>query len=356
MVAAGGEVWAVNHLIFLGTYTGDNGSAGIYAARFDEETGALALAGPTYFVENPTFLAVDRARRRLLVASEVDDGQIVSLRYDPDTGALAAAEGQSAQGSYPCHVSLTPDGRFALTASYGDGRIAILPIAADGTLEAASDAVQHEGAGPHESQKGPHAHMMIPDPSGRFALAADLGCDRVFVYTITADGKLVPQSEGIVPPGSGPRHLTFSGDGRFAYLINEHGSTITVFAWDAAAGTLTAVQRVPTLPDDFSDRNACADIHLSPDGRFCYGSNRGHDSLVRFAVDAETGALSPLGHVGTGIDNPRNFALDPSGAFVLVANQDTHDVIVFRRESQTGALIETSERIAVPAPVCIVFA
>jgi 6-phosphogluconolactonase len=345
----------MSHLVFLGTYTDNNASAGVYAARFDDASGALTLTGQTARITNPTFVAADPARNLLLVAGEMDSGTVQSLRYDSESGALTPLSTQSAGGPGTCHVNFTRDGRYALAANYTGGSVALLPVNADGTLVPASDVVKHVGSGPKPEQSGPRAHQIQSDPSGRFALAVDLGCDRIFVYQID-DGKLVKVSEGVVPPGSGPRHLAFSPNARFAYVINEHGSTVTTFAWDGGAGTLTPIETIPTLPEGYSGKSYCADIHLSADGRFLYGSNRGHDSIAVFSVDREAGRLTPLGHVTGDIRWPRNFALTPSGRWLLVANQNGDSIVTFARDAETGALTPTGQRLSLPAPVCIEFA
>jgi 6-phosphogluconolactonase len=345
----------MSHLVFLGTYTDNNASEGVYAARFDDETGALTLTGQTARITNPTFVAADPPRHLLLSVGETDTGTVNTLRYDPESGALTPLSTQSAGGAGTCHVSFTKDGKYALAANYTGGSVALLPVNADGTLAPASDIVGHAGSGPKPEQDGPRAHQFQPDPSGRFALAVDLGCDRVFVYRID-DGKLIKVSEGVVSPGSGPRHLAFSPDARFAYVINEHGSTVTTFTWDGKTGTLTPIETVPTLPEGYSGQSYCADIHLSADGRFLYGSNRGHDSIALFSVNRETGRLTPRGHVTDGIRWPRNFVIAPSGRWLLVANQNSDSVVTFARDEETGALTPTGQRLSVPAPVCIEFA
>jgi 6-phosphogluconolactonase len=345
----------MSHLVFLGTYTDNKASEGVYAAHFDDETGALTLTGQTARITNPTFVAADPTRHLLLSVGETGSGTVHSLRYDPESGALTPLSAQSAGGAGTCHVNFTKDGRYALAANYSGGSVALLPVNTDGTLAPASDVVKHEGSGPKPEQNGPRAHQFQPDPVGRFALAVDLGCDRVFVYRIE-DSKLVKVSEGVVPPGSGPRHLAFSPDARFAYVISEHGCTVTTFRWDGTSGTLTALETISTLPEGYTGQSYCADIHMSADGRFLYGSNRGHDSIAVFAVEGTSGRLTPRGHVTGDIRWPRNFAIAPSGRWLLVANQNGDSIVTFARDAETGALTPTGQRLSIPAPVCIEFA
>jgi 6-phosphogluconolactonase len=236
--------------------------------------------------------------------------------------------------------------------------VAVLPIDPDGRLAPASARVQHEGSSVHRRQRAPHAHWIDVDPSGRFALVADLGLDEILSYRLDAGGRLTPYPEGTarLAPGAGPRHLAFHPDGRRAYVIDEIDSTITVLAYDPAAGRFETLQRVSTLPEDYQGSSTTAEIALDPSGRFAYGSNRGHDSIAIFAIDIETGRLTPAGHQPSGGRTPRSFAIDPSGRFLLAANQGSDNVAVFRISREDGALAPIGEPLRVPRPVCILFA
>jgi 6-phosphogluconolactonase len=232
-------------------------------------------------------------------------------------------------------------------------------VAEDGSLNPASDTVQHEGSGPNERrQQGPHAHSINLDPDNRFAFVADLGIDRVMIYRVDeAPGKLVPNSPpyAAVAGGSGPRHFDFHPSGNFAYLINEMGNTITAFAYDPDQGTLERLQAAPTLPDDFEGRNTTADLHVHPSGAFLYGSNRGHDSIVVYAIDRESGTLSYVDRTATQGKTPRNFAIDPTGTYLLAANQDSDTIVTFRIDPETGKLTPAGQETAVSMPVCVKF-
>lgn len=346
--------------VYIGTYTRTE-SEGIYVYRFDDEAGDLTALG-TAEAENPSFLALHPQHRFLYAVGEggKDAGAVNAFELDPLTGQLTHLNQRSSHGTSPCHLAVERDGRFVYVANYGSGTLAVYPIEADGRLGEATDVVQHEGSGPNpRRQQGPHAHSITLDRSNRFAFAADLGADRLMIYELDFNnGKLLPntaQPYVAVAPGAGPRHFTFHPTSEYAYLINEMGNSIVAFDYDAVDGRLTELQTVPTLPEDFDGKNTCADIHVAPSGDVLYGSNRGHDSLVIYAIDRESGELTYRDHVSTGGATPRNFAIDPSGNFLLAANQDSDNVVVFRIDRDTGALTPTGHEIEVPMPVCVKF-
>jgi 6-phosphogluconolactonase len=256
-------------------------------------------------------------------------------------------------------VSVHPSGRFALAAHYGSGQVAALPIGPDGRLGSASDVAQHAGQGPNASrQEGPHAHFVATDPSGRYVLACDLGIDRIMVSTLDlATGKLLPNGlpYAQVSSGAGPRHLAFHPSGRHVYVINELDSTLSAFAFDAARGALQILQTVSTLPGGFTGPSHTAQVVVHPSGRFVYGSNRGHDSIVIFAIDATSGRLTLVDHASSGGKTPRNFNVDPTGTFLLVGNEASDTIVTFRVDRETGRLAMTGQTMASPAPVCIQF-
>jgi 6-phosphogluconolactonase len=248
---------------------------------------------------------------------------------------------------------VSPQGGEVLVANYSGGNIALLPTQPDGNLDPASDVEQHEGSSLNEQrQKGPHAHCIVTDSAGNYAFSADLGIDQVLIYRLQ-DNALIPTGHVPVAPGAGPRHFTFNPDGDRAYVINELNSTVTAFKYED--GVLEETQTIGTLPDGFDGDNFPADIHVSSDGRFVYGSNRGHDSIVVFGIDPDSGLLSSVQHEGTGGEWPRNFALDPTGRFLLVANQRTSNIVVFSRDSDSGRLTPTGQTLEIPSPVCVRF-
>jgi 6-phosphogluconolactonase len=243
-----------------------------------------------------------------------------------------------------------------LVANYSSGSVAVLPIQTDGRLGEASDWVQHRGSSVRPRQQGPHAHSITLDPANRLAFAADLGLDKILIYHLDLqDGKLEPHRTPWIEvhAGAGPRHLSFHPNGRYVYVIDELDNTVIAFGYDPARGTLRALQTLSALPVGFDGTSYCADVHLTPSGAFLYGSNRGHDSLAAFAVNEQTGQLTPRGHWPTGGKNPRNFAIDPSGTYLLTANQDTDNVVVFAIEPQSGDLRPTGHVTEVSMPVCV---
>jgi 6-phosphogluconolactonase len=250
-------------------------------------------------------------------------------------------------------------GKNALVANYGGGSIACLPIGEDGRLGDATAFVQHKGSSVNpQRQQGPHAHSINLDAANRFAFVADLGLDKVLVYRFDQSaGTLEPNDPpaASIAPGSGPRHFAFHPGGRFAYVINEMKSTVTAFAYDADRGTLQTFQTVSTLPEDSDGRSSTAEVQVHPSGKFLYGSNRGHDSIAAFAIDAATGRLTPIGHESTQGKNPRNFGIDPTGAYLLAANQDNDNIVAFRIDAATGKLRPAGQSIHVPMPVCVKF-
>lgn len=352
--------------VYVGTYTGPKAeqSKGIYLLKLDPATGTLStpeLAGES---NSPSFIALHPSHKYLYAANEGEfagkkGGAASAFAIDPATGKLTALNQQTSGGNGPCYVAVDPTGKTALVANYGSGSVEALPIGPDGKLGDPSAFVQHAGKGTDpKRQEGPHAHCFEPDPTGRFALACDLGLDKVFVYRLdAANGKLTANDPpaGTVAPGSGPRHVAFHPNGKFVYVINEMASTVTAFAWDAAKGTLTEVQTVPTLPADFKGNNTTAEIAVHPSGKFLYGSNRGHDSIAAFKIDAESGKLTLIGHQSTQGKQPRNFGIDPTGAWLIAANQSSGSLVVMKIDAATGELKPTGATAAVSAPVCVVF-
>lgn len=348
-------------LVYVGTYTRGE-SEGIYLYRLDTGSGALRPAGVASGVENPSFLAIHPNRRYLYAVSEIENmggeasGAVNAFAIDPASGALTPLNQQPSGGTGPCHLSVDKTGQFVLVANYNGGSVAVLPIQDDGRLGEASDFIQHEGASSVDPkrQDRPHAHSITLDAANRYAYAADLGLDKVLIYRFDqAAGKLVPHDEVQVTGGAGPRHFDFHPNNRYAYLIDELDNTVIAFAYDADSGALTPIQTVSALPEDFQGTSYCADVHVAPSGKFVYGSNRGHDSIVVFAIDEETGRLTSVDHESTRGEFPRNFALDPSGRYLLVANQNSNNVVTFCIDQETGKLTATGEEIEVPMPVCL---
>lgn len=351
-------------LVYAGTYT-KGASKGIYAYRFQSSSGKLDPIGAVAGIANPSFVAIHPGHRFLYAVSEIHDfggqksGAVSAYSIDAATGRLAWINAVSSRGAGPCYVAVDRTGRNVLVANYDSGSVAVLPIDDQGRLGEASAFVQHTGSGVNrERQEAPHAHSINVSPDNRFAVVADLGLDRLFVYRFDpAKGSLIANDPPFasVHPGAGPRHFTFHPGGKFAYAINEMQSTVTAFAWDGAAGVLRELQTVSTLPGDFKGNSDSAEVLVDPSGQFLYGSNRGHDSIAVFAIDRARGTLKPVMHAPTGGRTPRNFVIDPSGAFLLAANQDSNNIVVFRRNSRTGRLTPADQAVPVDSPVCIRF-
>ncbi|MCI0684060.1 MAG: lactonase family protein [Gemmataceae bacterium] len=349
--------------VYLGTYT-HKGSKGIYRCELDLATGKLSapvVAGQT---ANPSFLAIHPNRRFLYAVGEISNfegkktGAISAFAIDPKTGDLMLLNQQSSGGAGPCHLVVDKEGKNVLAANYGGGSACSLPIGADGKLGEATAVVQHKGSSVNpKRQEGPHAHSINLDAANRHAFVADLGLDKVMVYRFDpAKGKLTANEppSASVAPGAGPRHFAFHPSGKYAYVINELANTVTAFTYDPERGVLKELQSVTTLPKDFKGTSHTAEVVAHPSGKFLYGSNRGHDSLAIFRI-GEDGKLTPAGHQSEGIKTPRNFAIDPTGAYLLAAGQAANKVIVFRIDPQTGELKPTGNVIEVPVPVCVRF-
>jgi 6-phosphogluconolactonase len=351
--------------VYLGTYTG-RGSEGIYRARLDRATGKITLAGVTRGVSNPSFLAIHPNGKFLYSVSEVDTqegkktGGVSALSIDPTTRELTLLNQQESGGGGPCHVSIDATGKTVLVANYGAGSVASLPIDADGRLRPAASVVQHQGKSVNQQrQGGPHAHSIHVDPTNRFAVAADLGVDKIYVYRLEpAAGTITPHEPPSLstPAGGGPRHFAFHPNGGWAYANNELTSTVLAMTWDASQGKLEILQSLSTLPTAELDLgNTTAEVAVHPSGEYVYVSNRGNDSIAIFRVDTKSGRLEAKGHTKTGGKTPRNFGIDPSGRFLLAANQDSDSVVVFSIDRATGGLRPTGSSISVSMPVCVKF-
>jgi 6-phosphogluconolactonase len=344
------------YFAYVGTYTG-HGSRGIYVCRFDPATRALSRAGLAAETENPSFLAIHPNGDYLYAVNETGDGHLSAFRIDHKTGQLTPLNRVSSRGASPCALSVDRTGRYVLAANYGSGSVALFAIKGDGSLAEAAAFDQHKGASAdRERQRGPHAHSAVFSPDNRFALSADLGTDRIYVYRFdAARGTLTAAGSVEVPPGSGPRHLAFHPNGRFVYAINELAATVTAFAWDE--GTLKQIATVPALPRSYGGPKSGAEIQVHPNGRFVYVSNRGEaNDIAIFAIDAASGGLVPVGHATSGGRTPRYFGFDPTAQYVFVANQDSDAVTVFRADPATGRLTATGGTIAIGAPVSVEFA
>lgn len=348
--------------VFVGTYTDGKGK-GIYRMTLDARTGKLSEPVLAAELDNPSFLAVHPSRKFLYAVNETSrpggTGGVTAFALDPATGTLAKLNRESSGGDGPCHLVVDAAGKNVLVANYGGGSVAVLPIGPDGRLSPASAVIKHIGkAADPQRQGSPHAHSINPDAANRFAVAADLGLDRVFIYRFDpARGTLAPNDSPFVKlkDRSGPRHFAFHPDGKHAYVINEIDCTVTAFDYDPERGRLTPIQTVPTMPVAVEPRHSTAEVVVHPSGKFLYGSNRGHDSVVVYAVEPGTGRLKLVEHEPTGGQTPRNFAIDPTGSLLLAENQSSGAIVVFRIDPSSGALEPTGQVVNVPSPSCVRF-
>ena len=351
-------------IVFIGTYSPAD-QDGIFVCELDMESGELRLRSSAGGVGNPSFLAVHPSGEYLYAVAEVGEfnnqetGGVAAFAIDPESAALRFINAQPSGGRGPCHVAVHPNGRYAFAANYGGGSVSILPIEDDGSLSPPSDFVQHEGSSVNPGrQKGPHAHSINIHPNGNFAYAADLGLDKILIYRIDLENGKIPPADppfAQTHPGAGPRHFALHPNGDLAYVINELDSTVIAYRVDPDSGALSAVQTAATVPSGFDGVNHTAEIRVSPDGRFVYGSNRGHDSVAIFAADAEDGSLEPVGHEPTQGETPRNFGIDPTGQYLIAANQNSDSLVVFRIDAETGLLSAAGSTLSVPKPVCVQF-
>jgi 6-phosphogluconolactonase len=362
LIASRANAWSNqnNHsTMYVGTYTSGK-SEGIYgyhvlASEVSHFTSSKSV--------NPSFLAIDESKTYLYAVNEVGEyagkpGGGVSAFKIGEQGSLRLLNEQATLGADPCYLTIDRKRKNLLVANYTGGSVTVLPIRRDGTLGMATDVKQHEGSGPKEQQKGPHAHCVILDRSERYAFVSDLGIDKVMIYRFdSGKGKLLPNTQqpfAELKAGAGPRHLTFHPNGKFLYAINELDSTITAFDYNERNGTLAHIDTLSTLPSDFSGVSYCADVHIHPSSRFLYGSNRGHNSIVVFEIDQRSGKLKLVEHVSTQGDWPRNFVLGP-GDTLWVANQRSDNFVGFGIDQETGRLTPLNVIEQLPSPVCLKF-
>lgn len=358
-----GATVQTDRLVFIGSYTGD-ASRGIHAFRFNDTSGELTPIGLAAETPSPSYLTASADGRFVFAVNEVSSfngeatGSVTSFSVDAATGRLTAINTESSHGESPCHLALDRTGRFLAVANYTSGTFALLPVDANGRLGPSLHVLRHTGTGANPSrQRGPHAHMVQFDASNRFLLGTDLGLDRVFVYRFDEQtGALTAGTppSAAVTPGAGPRHFAFHPTQPLLFTINELSSTISSFEWDGENGHLESIGEFPTLPDDYTGNNSTAQILVHPNGRFVYGSNRGHNSIATFNVSSD-GQLALVEHTPTLGQTPRNFAIDPSGRWLIAANQRSNTLAVFAIDQQTGRLTPTGPIVEAGTPVSVLF-
>lgn len=361
---------AKHYILYVGTYTtGD--SKGIYAYRYDAESGKLQSLGLAAATENPSFLAVDANNEHLYAVNETGNfkdtsGGVTAFSIDRKTAKLSQLNEVASGGADPCYISLDRSGKYLLVANYTGGTVAVLPIVANGRLGEATSVVADEGTlGPNkERQEKPHAHWIQATARNRFVYVSDLGLDRVLIYKFDAAKGTLSRGESSgagkdffsakLAPGTGPRHVAFSADGKFMYVLGEMDATVTVFDNDDNE-TYRSIQRISSLPANFSGENTAAEIAIHPNGKFLYTSNRGADDIAVFSIDQHSGKLMLVAHISTFGKEPRHFTIDPTGKRLLVANQNSNNIVEYAIDESKGTLSKMGDDVSVPSPVCLVF-
>lgn len=354
---------ATKERVYIGTYT-EHGSKGIYVCEFDPSTGTLTPPELAAATADPSFLVVSPDRRFLYAINETDHfngqpaGGVSAFSIAPATGKLTLLNQVSSLAPGPAYITLDRSGHYVLVANYDEGSVAVYRIMPDGKIGDSTAFVRHYGSSVNaERQKGPHAHSIAMSSDNRFAIVADLGLDELIVYPLDASqGTLGTPRVIKTDPGVGPRHLTLASSGKFVYVINELKSSLTVYSYNASDGAMTPLQKISTLPNNFHGENTAAEVVLDPTEKFLYASNRGDDnSIAVFAVDPKKGTLTAIEYVPTGGKTPRNFAIDPSGQWLLAANQDSNNIVAFRINAKSGRLTPAGKSIEVNSPTIVDF-
>ena len=342
--------------VYIGTYTKAGGAQGIYFSRYDTETGKVSTPDLAVATKSPSFLVVHPNGKSVYAVNEEGGGSVSAFAVDPG-GKLHEINREQSLGNGPTHLAIDREGKNVLVANYGGGSIAVLPVAEDGSVRKVAGFIQHKGTGPDpKRQEGPHAHSVYFDATNAHVFTCDLGLDKIFIYRFNpAESSLSPADPPFAStaPGAGPRHLAFSAKGDFVYCVNEMANTVTVFAREGTKAILKEVQTISTLPSDFKGNSSTAEIMLHPNGKYLYVSNRGHDSIATFNVDADTGKLTAAGYTPTQGAHPRYFGIDPAGKFLVAANRDSNNIVSFRIDD-AGKLTHASTTEC-QSPVCLLF-
>lgn len=350
---------------YFWAFIGSNAATGITLFKLDSQTGVITDEGMAAETNAPGFLHIAPNQKFLyagvkMAGPTTQEAGIEAFSINGKTGKLTSLNKETSGGGEATFVTVDPSGKNVLVAHYGTATVSVLPIGADGKVGARSDLIKQVGTSVDpQRQTRAYAHAVNVDPSGKVAITCDLGADKLFMYDLNVDaGKITPHNPPAVStaPGSGPRHLTFSPNGKFAYVVTEMGATVITYSWDAAKGNFTELQTVKTLPDDFKGTNTSAEVQLTPDGRFLYASNRiDSNFLTIFSVDQATGKLTLVGYQPSGGRIPRNFRIDPTGQFMIVANQESNNIVLFKINKDNGTLYQYGGAIDVRSPICVKF-
>ncbi|MCJ8165556.1 lactonase family protein [Pontibacter sp. E15-1] len=350
-------------MVYVGTYA-DAGNESIFLYRLHPETGELTRVNGYKGGANPSFLTLNEQRTHLYAVNETGDyegqqsGAVSAFSVDQQTGNLTLLNQVASKGGAPCYISVGDGGKTVMVANYMGGNVAAFQVQDNGTLSEATDVAQHKGTGPNKNrQEAPHAHYMAPSPDNQYAFGVDLGVDKIYSYRLDAGkGTLTPAEPAVAfatKPGAGPRQMAFHPNGKYAFVINELNSTMTALAYNSDNGTFTEIQTLPTIPADFKENNQPAAVRVSPDGKFLYGSNRGHNSIVVYSIDEGTGKIAHVENVDCGGDWPRDMTIDLTGNILLVANERANNITSFKIDKATGKLTDTGNKAELPKPVCV---
>lgn len=345
--------------LFIGTYTG-SGSKGIYVYRFDAATGKAEWVSNTDGVVNPSFLALSPDKKYVYACTEtrtVNAGGVTAFAFDRKTGTLTQLNKQTSGGDNPCYVNVHKSGKWVVVGNYSGGSLAAFPVNKDGSLQPYTQLIQHKGSSVNKDrQEMAHVHATVFSSAQDQLFVPDLGMDKLMIYRFNPQ-TTKPLQPAAVPfaktdDGSGPRHFDFHPNGKWAYLIEELAGAVV--AYNYKGGKLQQMQRIAAHPDTLTSQPGSADIHVSPDGKFLYASNRGKENNIAiFKINPTTGKLSSVGYQSTMGEIPRNFCIDPTGNYLLAANQETNNIVIFKRDKATGLLTYTGEQLSIPKPVCL---
>ncbi|MDR7000636.1 lactonase family protein [Neobacillus niacini] len=341
---------------YIGTYTkGD--SKGIYTFTLDTKNAKITDIKAAAELGNPTYLNISQDNRYLYaVIKKGEEGGVASFSIDNESGELTPINTQLSPGSSPCHVSMNSKNQFLFSANYHMGTVVSYLLDSEtGFIQPPASVIQHEGNGPDPRQEKPHTHFAGVTPDEKYIVVVELGTDSLLTYEVSQDGTLTEVSRLSTPPGSGPRHITFHPNGKFAYVMTEFSSEVIFLTYHAKDGHFTANQFISTIPEDFTENNQGSAIQISADGRFVYAGNRGHNSIAMFSVDESSGELSFVERVSSEGDWPRDFSIDPTGRYLVGSNQESGNLVLYSRDVETGKLTLIEKDIEVPYPVCVKF-
>ncbi|WP_053220148.1 lactonase family protein [Virgibacillus senegalensis] len=339
---------------YIGTYTNGD-SLGIYSFSLDQSSGEVSILADAAHTEKPTYLTISKDNRYLYSVMQEEKGGGAAAYAIGENGTLSLVNKQVSEGAAPCHISIDRSNKQLVTANYHKGTVDAYTVDPEtGAIEPASSSVEHAGSGPHERQEKPHVHFSGYTPDEQYVIVVDLGSDTIKTYTIN-EKKLEEINSFSTKPGSGPRHIVFHPNGKYAYVMTELSNEVIVLAYDQTNGSFTQLQSIYTIPDDFTENSQGSAIHISSDGRFVYAGNRGHDSIALFEVKEDGAALSFVEHYSTEGGWPRDFSLDPSEQYLLASNQNSSNLTLFTRDPETGKLELKQKNVTVPNPVCIKF-